>query len=132
MINEWSLCLIERSPVELSCCVETMLPFHTATASALLTSMLSVSRRSYGWTSEGNSFSFYVCFYFSVLSYCLIFNYFFIRVLFVFGLLVDCWFDFLCCFVHLICFYQFDFNLNHGNWSLWSCNILAMEWGVVL
>ncbi|KAK9223815.1 hypothetical protein WN944_012263 [Citrus x changshan-huyou] len=79
-----------RSPVELSCCVETMLPFHTATASALLTSMLSVSRRSYGWTSEGNSFSFYVCFYFSVLSYCLIFNYFFIRVLFVFGLLVDC------------------------------------------
>ncbi|ESR62641.1 hypothetical protein CICLE_v10017075mg [Citrus x clementina] len=42
-----------RSPVELSCCVETMLPFHTATASALLTSMLSVSRRSYGWTSEG-------------------------------------------------------------------------------
>ncbi|KAH9748825.1 hypothetical protein KPL70_005155 [Citrus sinensis] len=44
-----------RSPVELSCCVETMLPFHTATASALLTSMLSVSRRSYGWTSEGKA-----------------------------------------------------------------------------
>ncbi|XVE88091.1 hypothetical protein DITRI_Ditri19aG0040800 [Diplodiscus trichospermus] len=42
-----------RSPVELSCSVETMLPYHTATASALLTSMLSVSRRSSGWTPEG-------------------------------------------------------------------------------
>ncbi|KAL4368324.1 hypothetical protein GQ457_05G029140 [Hibiscus cannabinus] len=41
-----------RSPVELSCCVETMLPYHTATASALLTSMLSASRRSSGWTPE--------------------------------------------------------------------------------
>ncbi|KAK6264689.1 hypothetical protein QUC31_012888 [Theobroma cacao] len=43
---------IFRSPVEMSCCVETILPYHTATASALLTSMLSVSQRSSGWTPE--------------------------------------------------------------------------------
>ncbi|XP_058100567.1 protein NUCLEAR FUSION DEFECTIVE 6, mitochondrial isoform X1 [Magnolia sinica] len=42
-----------RSPVEMSCCVETLLPLHTATSSALLTSMLSVTRPGYGWLSEG-------------------------------------------------------------------------------
>ncbi|KAI8567743.1 hypothetical protein RHMOL_Rhmol02G0145300 [Rhododendron molle] len=45
---------IFRSPVEMSCVsVDSMLPFHTATASALLTSMLSIAPRCYGWTFEG-------------------------------------------------------------------------------
>ncbi|MQM13718.1 hypothetical protein Taro_046642 [Colocasia esculenta] len=42
-----------RSPVEMSSfCVESLLPMHSATASALMTSMLSVSRRGRGWLVE--------------------------------------------------------------------------------
>ncbi|KAF5820739.1 putative protein NUCLEAR FUSION DEFECTIVE 6, chloroplastic/mitochondrial [Helianthus annuus] len=41
---------IFRSPVEMSCVtVESLFPFHTATASALLTSMLSTAPCRYGW-----------------------------------------------------------------------------------
>ena len=56
---------VRRCPVELSVCVESMLPYHTATASALMTSMLSVSRSSYGWLPEGN-------FFFATVMQCII------------------------------------------------------------
>ncbi|KAK1326594.1 hypothetical protein QJS10_CPA01g02030 [Acorus calamus] len=43
---------IFRSPVEMSCCVDSLMPLHSVTASVLMTSMLSVARPGRGWLSE--------------------------------------------------------------------------------
>ncbi|KAI3502092.1 hypothetical protein L1887_30123 [Cichorium endivia] len=45
---------IFRCPVELSVCLETEQPFHAVTSSALMTSMLILSRRTCGWLPEGS------------------------------------------------------------------------------
>ncbi|XP_052177362.1 protein NUCLEAR FUSION DEFECTIVE 6, mitochondrial-like isoform X3 [Diospyros lotus] len=44
---------IFRCPAEMSVCVGSMQPFHSALASALMTSMLSISRHSSSWLPEG-------------------------------------------------------------------------------
>nr|XP_043610285.1 protein NUCLEAR FUSION DEFECTIVE 6, mitochondrial-like isoform X3 [Erigeron canadensis] len=41
-----------RRPVEMSACLESLQPFHTVTASALMTSMLTLSQNGYGWLPE--------------------------------------------------------------------------------
>ncbi|CAL9052677.1 protein NUCLEAR FUSION DEFECTIVE 6, mitochondrial-like [Musa acuminata AAA Group] len=43
---------ISRSPVELGC-AQSLMPFHSATATALLTSMLSTRPGGWTWLSEG-------------------------------------------------------------------------------
>ncbi|XP_071717429.1 protein NUCLEAR FUSION DEFECTIVE 6, mitochondrial-like isoform X1 [Rutidosis leptorrhynchoides] len=45
--------IIFRCPVEMSACLETMQPFHTVNASALMTSLLTLSRSSYAWLPQG-------------------------------------------------------------------------------
>ncbi|KAL8484240.1 hypothetical protein ACS0TY_026797 [Phlomoides rotata] len=43
---------LSGNPVEMSTCVASMQPFHTATTSALMTSMLAVSSCGFGWLPE--------------------------------------------------------------------------------
>ncbi|EER99988.1 hypothetical protein SORBI_3003G002800 [Sorghum bicolor] len=43
-----------RSPVESSFCVESLLPLHTATAGARMTSMLAAPGRGLGWLTQGS------------------------------------------------------------------------------
>ncbi|KAI3925877.1 hypothetical protein MKX01_014517 [Papaver californicum] len=43
---------IFRSPVEMSCCVDSLMPFHSANSSSLLISMLGVSNQTYFWLLE--------------------------------------------------------------------------------
>ncbi|KAG0461020.1 hypothetical protein HPP92_021005 [Vanilla planifolia] len=47
--------ILRRAPAVLSCCVESLLPFHSAKAEAVMTSMLSVSMRGYGRLSEAGN-----------------------------------------------------------------------------
>ncbi|XP_011649974.1 protein NUCLEAR FUSION DEFECTIVE 6, chloroplastic/mitochondrial isoform X2 [Cucumis sativus] len=42
-----------RCAPEMSFCLESMMPFHSVSSSALMTSMLSISRHSCGWLPEG-------------------------------------------------------------------------------
>eukprot|EP00262_Sarcandra_glabra_P021584 TRINITY_DN9215_c0_g1_i1.p1 TRINITY_DN9215_c0_g1~~TRINITY_DN9215_c0_g1_i1.p1 ORF type:complete len:112 (+),score=3.91 TRINITY_DN9215_c0_g1_i1:43-336(+) len=46
---------ISRLPVVLSSCLESMMPLHSAIASARLTSILSAESQSWGWIPQGIS-----------------------------------------------------------------------------
>ncbi|KAM0938621.1 hypothetical protein DsansV1_C23g0180161 [Dioscorea sansibarensis] len=46
---------ILRSPVEMSFCVESLLPMHSVTAAALMNSMLSIPGNGYGWLLEAGN-----------------------------------------------------------------------------
>ncbi|KAH7651848.1 hypothetical protein IHE45_20G083800 [Dioscorea alata] len=50
-----SLPRILRSPVEMSFCVESLLPMHSVTAAALMNSMLSIPGNGYGWLLEAGN-----------------------------------------------------------------------------